>query len=767
MGASDQLGFDHLILHQYTESAYLQYAMATVRDRALAQVQDGQKPVQRRILYAMRQLGLGSNAKPVKSARVVGDVLGKFHPHGDSAAYEAMVRMAQPFSLRYPLIQGQGNFGSRDGDSAAAMRYTEARLTPIAELLLSELDSGTVDFVPNYDGSFQEPSLLPARLPFLLLNGSMGIAVGMACDIPPHNLSEVAQAAKLVLRNPQASLDEVLSVLPGPDFPDGGQLISSPQEIRAAYTSGRGSLRMRARWSREELARGQYQIVIHELPYQVSVKRVLEQIEALASPQVPSGKKTITPQQAVLKQGAMALIESAADESDQDQAIRLIVAPRTSKVDAHELMAFLFANTDLETSVTVNMTAISEDGNPRTQGLLSLLTQWCAFRMQTVRRRTEHELGLVESRIHLLQGRMIVYLKVDEVIRVIREAQEPRAALMEQFGLSEVQADDILEMRLRALAGLEGLRIEKELGERLAEQARLRDLLDRPEALLDLVADEIDHDRAKFGDERRTLLLPTPRAASTASTARHVVDEPITIAVSRNLWVRAKAGHDVADDSFTFKPGDGRLATLPARTSGEFCVLDAAGRAYSVASSAIPLGRGDGVPLTALIELQPGCPPAHFVPCEDNRRYAFISSDGFGFQSPARSLSTRLKAGKAFISLSEAATLLPPVALPSEEAGYLAIGASDGKLLVFPLAELKTLSNGGKGVMLMALSEGACVSAAAYLPELVLRATLLAPNGQSCEVELSGEVLQKYVLHRARRGASLPKKQVWTVLAQT
>ena len=487
-----------LPLDRYAEQAYLAYAMSVVRSRALPQVEDGLKPVQRRILFAMNEMRLAATAKHVKSARVVGDVIGKYHPHGDSSVYDAMVRVAQDFSLRYPLVDGQGNFGSRDGDSAAAMRYTECRLTPIAELLLSEIDRGTVDFIPNYDGAFEEPQLLPARLPFVLLNGASGIAVGMATEIPPHNLREVAEATCHLIRHPEATLDDVLAMLPGPDFPGGGQLISTPQTIREAYATGRGSLRLRARWKIEELARGQWRAIVEELPHGVSAAQVLSEIETLTNPQPRAGKKEVSQEQKNLRQLVLGALDTVRDESSDKAPVRIVLEPKSSRQNRDEFMAVLLAHTSLETSASVNMTMIGRDGRPQQKNLVQILREWIDFRYVTVERRTRHRLDEVDRRIHILEGRMIAFLHIEEVIRVIRESDEPKPALIAAFGLSDVQAEDILEIRLRQLARLEGFKIEKELAELKDERAGLQHLLDSRAAMTKLILKEIQDDAKKL-----------------------------------------------------------------------------------------------------------------------------------------------------------------------------------------------------------------------------------------------------------------------------
>jgi topoisomerase-4 subunit A len=751
-----------LTLHRYTEDAYLEYAIATVKGRALAQVQDGLKPVQRRILYTMRQLGLVPTAKPVKSARVVGDVLGKYHPHGDQAAYDAMVRMAQDFTLRYPLILGQGNYGSRDGDPAAAMRYTEARLSPFADLLLSELGQGTVDFAPNYDGSLEEPTLLPARLPMLLLNGTTGIAVGLAADVPPHNLREVAKSCALVVKNPDTTLDQVLEVLGGPDLPGGGSLISMPEEIRAAYETGRGTFRLRARWVKEDLARGQWQIVVTELPWQVSTRQILEELDALTNPQPPAGKKTITQQQANLKQVALDLLEKATDESDKDSAVRLVLVPRTSKVNPEQLMAFLLANTSLETNISLNMTVVGLDGRPATKGLMAVLQEWAQFRLATVRRRLTYELEQAQRRVHLLEGRLLVFLNLDAVIACIREAEDPKAELMSKFSLSETQAEDILEMRLRQLNKLEGIKIEAELNTLRKEIDRLSKLLSSETAMRSLVAEEIEADAKKYGDDRRTVVAPEPRQRTTVKMAPAVVDEDVTVVVSKNLWVKAYKGKGLSPEQFSFKAGDAMLFVTETRTTSQLCLLDERGRAYSFSASAVPSGRGDGVPLSTLIELQEGAFPVGILSGDPDSVYLFAGDTGYGLTAPLKSLQSRQKAGKSFLTLDPGEKALPPIAV--KDMRMLISGATNGRLLAFDIAEVKHLPAGGRGVMLMVLEEGQRLSGMSVCSQLPPSVRVQTPKGPK-NLKLQPEDWAKYTAKRARKGALLPDGAVFIGIA--
>lgn len=550
-----------LTLAHYAERAYLDYAVSVVKGRALPEVADGQKPVQRRILFAMHEMGLRADAKPVKSARVVGDVLGKYHPHGDQSAYDALVRLVQDFSLRYPLIDGQGNFGSRDGDGAAAMRYTEARLTPISRLLLEELDQGTVDFIPNYDGSMDEPRLLPARLPFVLLNGASGIAVGMATEIPSHNLREVATAAVALIRDDKLTSTDLMQYMPGPDFPGGGQIISSAADIAQIYETGRGSLKVRARWKIEDLARGQWQLVVTELPPNTSSQKVLEEIEELTNPKVRAGKKSLTPEQLQLKQTLLGLLDAVRDESGKDAPVRLVFEPKSKNIGQQEFANALLAHTSLESGAAINLVMIGTDGRPRQKGLREILREWIDYRFATVTRRTRHRLAKVEDRIHILEGRQLVLLNIDEVIRIIRESDEPKPALMQAFGLSERQAEDILEIRLRQLARLEAIKIEQELKDLREEQAELDVLLKSETMMRRRIVKEIETDAKQFGDDRRTLIQEERRAAAEVK----VVDEPVTVIVSQKGWVRTRQGHGHDATQFGFKAGDTLYDTFECR----------------------------------------------------------------------------------------------------------------------------------------------------------------------------------------------------------
>ena len=740
-----------LPLDRYAERAYLAYAMSVVRARALPQVEDGLKPVQRRILYAMNQMRLAAGAKHVKSARVVGDVIGKYHPHGDSSVYDAMVRVAQDFSLRYPLVDGQGNFGSRDGDGAAAMRYTECRLTPFAELLLGEIDRGTTDFIENYDGSMTEPKLLPARLPVVLLNGASGIAVGMATEIPPHNLREVADAAKLLIRKPEAVLEEVLAVMPGPDFPGGGQLISSPGDIREAYAGGRGSLRMRARWRVEELARGQWRVIVDELPHGVSVAQVLSEIESLTNPQPRAGKKDVSQEQKNLKAVVLGVLDSVRDESSDQQAVRIMLEPKSSRIPVDEFMAVLLAHTSLESSVPINLTMVGRDGRPQQKGLIAILREWIAFRYDTVERRSRHRLGEVEHRMHILEGRMTVFLRIEEVIRCIRESDEPKPDLMVRFGLTAIQAEDILEIRLRQLARLEGIRIEKELGELGTEHGQLRTLLDSRSEMTKLIVREIGEDAKRFGDGRRTLL---EAVAPMTQVEVSVPDEPVTVIISRNGWVRARQGHGVDPAGITYKTGDDAWRVMEARTVWPLVIIDNHGRAYSIKVSDLPGGRGDGAPLNTMVDFQDGGKPVQVLAAPPDARFLVAGSGGYGFIATVADMVGRNKAGKAFLSLETKERPVAPAAIAGTSAAIL---TQAGRLLVFPLAELRAMAK-GKGLMLIDLAKGDEVVGVAALGDEPLVVEGTGRGGKLVRQAIDSRSQEAFRGARARRGHGIPFK---------
>jgi topoisomerase IV subunit A len=702
-----------LDLASYAQRAYLEYALSVVKGRALPDVCDGQKPVQRRILYSMSRMGLGytgaGGARPVKSARVVGDVLGRFHPHGDQAAYDALVRMAQDFSQRYPLIDGHGNFGSRDGDGAAAMRYTEARLARITNLLLDEIDEGTVAFIPNYDGSTQEPQQLPARLPFTLLNGASGIAVGLATEIPSHNLREVADACVALIKNSKLPDEELAELLPGPDYPGGGQIISPASDIAEAYRTGRGSLKVRARWKIEELARGQWQLVVNELPPGVSTQKVLEEIEELTNPKVKAGKKALSQEQVQLKQTVLSVLDTVRDESSKDAAVRLVFEPKTSRIEQRDLITTLLAQTSLESSSPINLTSIGLDGRPVQKSLRQMLLEWIEFRQATIERRSRHRLGKVLDRIHILEGRQLVLLNIDEVIAIIRRSDEPKAALIARFSLSDRQAEDILEIRLRQLARLEAIKIEQELKELREEQGKLEEILGSPAALRRLMVKEIEQDAKQFADARRTLIQAEKRSVAEIK----VIDEPVTVVVSQKGWVRAKqgwarerAGATATSQEFAFKAGDGLYAAFECRTVDTLLAFGSNGRVYTVPVSTLPGARGDGQPLTTLIELEPGTHLVHYFAGAPGAWLLLSSSGGYGFLATVENMMSRLKAGKAFISCGEGEVVCRPSPAnvpPQATATHVACASTGGRILTFEIGELKPMSNGGRGLMLIDL----------------------------------------------------------------
>ena len=742
-----------LTLSTFAERAYLDYAISVVKGRALPDVSDGQKPVQRRILYRMNELRLSASAKPSKSAAVVGDVMGKLHPHGDQSIYDAMVRMAQDFSLRYPLIDGQGNFGSRDGDGAAAMRYTEARLSPIATLLLDEIDQGTVDFQPNYDGVHKEPTKLPARLPMVLLNGASGIAVGLATEIPSHNLTEVAQAAVAMIRNPKITHAELMALMPGPDFPGGGQIITPPAQIAEMYATGRGSMKVRARWKIEELARGQWQVVVSELPPGTSSQKVAEEIDELTNPKIKMGKKALSPEQLTLKQLILGSLDKIRDESGRAAPVRLVFEPKSKNQDQTEFMQMLLAHTSLESSNSINLVMIGGDGRPRQKGLTDILQEWIDFRFVTVRRRTEHRLGKVNDRIHILEGREAVLLNIDEVIRIIRNSDEPKPALIAEFNLSDIQAEDILELRLRQLARLEHIKIQQDLAALRKDKGSLQDILDNPSTLKRLIIKEIEADAKQYGDVRRTLIEEAQRA----TTEQKVIDEPVTVIISEKGWVRARTGigHDVAQ--FTFKAGDSLYGAFECRTVDTLLGFGDNGKVYSVPVAALPGARGDGVPVTTLVDLSGGVRILHYFAGSAGTNLLMSSSSGYGFAAKAGDMVSRLKGGKAFMTLDEGGVPLLPQVIAAN-ASAVACLSEKGRLLVFGMDELKTLANGGRGVTLMELEPKEKLLSVQPISQKGVTVHGTWAGNKPREVDLSASGLAVHFGKRARKGKALVAK---------
>ena len=748
---------ESLTLANYAERAYLDYAISVVKGRALPELADGQKPVQRRILYSMNEMSLKADAKPVKSARVVGDVLGKFHPHGDQSAYDALVRLAQNFSLRYPLIDGQGNFGSRDGDGAAAMRYTEARLTKIASLLLDEINQGTVDYIPNYDGTMEEPALLPARLPFVLLNGASGIAVGMATEIPSHNLREVAAASIAVLKNPKIHEDEILSLIPGPDFPGGGQIISAAEEIAEIYKVGRGSLKVRARWSVEEMARGQWKLVMNELPPNTSAQKVLQEIEELTNPKVKVGKKALTAEQNSLKQATLALLDGVRDESSKDAAVRLVFEPKTKNIDEAEFANFLLAHTSLESNASINLVMIGTDGRPRQKGILSILQEWAQFRIETVTRRTNHRLGKVNDRMHILEGRQLVLLNIDEVIRIIRNSDEPKVDLMAAFKLSDRQAEDILEIRLRQLARLEAIKIEQELSELRTEKEDLESLLGSDALMRKKIIKEVEADAKAFGDDRRTLIQEEKRSV----VQTKIIDEPVTVIVSQKGWVRSRQGHGHDAFQFAFKAGDALFAIYECRTVDIMIGIGSNGRAYSVPVSDLPGARGDGSPYTSFINLVPGTQMVSYYAGSGDDLLLIAMASGNGFLANVSDMVTRNKAGKSFVGVDEkfeGGDRVLPLQVVREGMTMVACLSGNGRLLTFEIADLKRLQAGGKGVILMDLDAKESLQSAIAFGTKGLQMDGSGRAGKPTSVNISYKTLMDFKAQRARKGHAIEPK---------
>ncbi len=672
-------GTELLPLKAYTEKAYLSYARYVIMDRALPHIGDGLKPVQRRIIYAMSELGLGTGAKPKKAARTIGDVIGKFHPHGELACYEAMVLMAQPFSYRYPLVDGQGNFGSPDDPkSFAAMRYTEARLAPFAEVLLAELEQGTVDWSPNFDGTLQEPVLLPARLPHVLLNGATGIAVGMATDIPPHNAREVVQACIHLLEHPQATVEQLCAHIQGPDFPTEAEIITPREEIVRIYETGTGSIRMRARYERDH-----GDIIITALPYQVSGAKVLEQIAAQ------------------MRAKKLPMVEDLRDESDHENPTRLVIVLHSAREDAEALMAHLFVTTDLERSYRVNMNVIGLNERPHVKNLRQLLTEWLAFRTATVRRRLQFRLDQVMRRLHLLDGLLIAYSHLDEVIAIIRDADRPKPVLIERFHLSDEQAETILELRLRRLGKLEESHLRSEQKTLTAERERLDKTLASPRRLQNLLRKELTQDAERYGDARRSPLVARQPAQAMQDTAR-VPSEPVTVVLSEKGWVRAAKGHDIDPTTLSYKAGDGCMAAVRGKSTQLAVFLDTTGRTYTLPAHTLPSARGQGEPLTGRFSPPEGASFVAVMLGDADDLYVMASDAGYGFVVSLSELYARHRDGRVVLTLPEGAHVLPPVAVKDAETAVLAVTSSTGRLLIFPLPQLPRLAK-GKGYKLISI----------------------------------------------------------------
>ncbi len=731
----DAEGIERLPLKTFTEKAYLDYSMYVILDRALPHVGDGLKPVQRRILYAMSELGLSASAKFKKSARTVGDVLGKFHPHGDSACYEAMVLMAQSFSYRYPLIDGQGNWGSPDDPkSFAAMRYTESRLTPYAQLLLSELGQGTVDWAPNFDGTLEEPRTLPARLPNVLLNGTTGIAVGMATDIPPHNLREVASACIRLLENAKTTLEELCEHIPGPDFPTEAEIITPRAELLRMYQSGNGSVRMRARY---ELEQGD--IVITALPYQVSGARILEQIAA----QMQAKK--------------LPMVEDLRDESDHENPTRLVIVPRSNRVDVERLMLHLFATTELERSYRVNLNVIGLNGRPQVKNLRELLGEWLDFRYETVRRRLEYRLNKVRERLHLLQGLLIAFLNLDEVIHIIRTADEPKVELMRRFDLSEAQANYVLDTKLRQLARLEEMKIKAEQAELAAERDQLEKTLGSKQRMKTLIRQEILADAEQYGDARRSPMVE--RAAAEALQETDLTpSEPVTVVLSAHGWARAAKGHDIDAAGLSYKAGDRFLDAARLRSNQPVVFLDSTGRSYSLPAHSLPSARSQGEPLTGRLSPSSGAVFTAVLGGDPEQWYLMASDAGYGFVVQLKELYAKNKAGKAVLSLPKGARVLHPALVVNAADDRLVAISNEGRMLVFPVSELPALSR-GKGNKIMSIPSKRAAAHEEYLVAVACVSAdsrLLVYSGKR-HLSLKGADLDHYQGERGRRGNKLPR----------
>ncbi|MGE8261060.1 MAG: DNA topoisomerase IV subunit A [Stenotrophomonas sp.] len=726
-------GFEQLPLREYAERAYLDYSMYVVLDRALPFLGDGLKPVQRRIIYAMSELGLNASSKPKKSARTVGDVIGKYHPHGDSACYEALVLMAQPFSYRYPLIEGQGNFGSTDDPkSFAAMRYTESKLTPIAEVLLGEINQGTTDWTPNFDGTLEEPTWMPARLPHLLLNGTTGIAVGMATDVPPHNLNEIVSALLHLLDDPDATVTDLCEHVKGPDYPSFAEIITPIADLRTMYETGYGSVRARSTFLKEN-----GNIVVNALPFQVSPSKVIEQIAAQ------------------MRAKKLPWLEDIRDESDHANPVRVVLVPRSNRVDAEQLMGHLFATTDMERSYRVNLNVIGLDGRPQVKNLKTLLSEWLAFRSSTVTRRLQHRLQKVERRLHLLEGLLVAFLNLDEVIHIIRTEDEPKAALIARFGLSEDQAEYILETKLKQLARLEEMKIRGEQDELAKERDKIVGILESKAKLKKLIRDELVADAKKFGDDRRSPLVQRG-AAQAIDETELVPSEPMTVVLSEKGWIRAAKGHDMDPSTLSYRDGDALLGSVRARSTQQVAFLDSEGRAYSTLIHTLPSARGNGEPLTGRFSPAPGSAFMTLASGENNTRFVLASTHGYGFVTRFENLTGRNKAGKAMLNLTSGSKVLTPAVVANPETDRIVAVTSSGNLLAIAASDLPELDK-GKGNKIIDIPKAKLATERVVAVVSVAPGnTLLVRSGQRT-MNLSFKDLDTYLGTRATRGHLLPR----------
>ncbi len=731
----DQDGIEQVSMKQYTEKAYLDYSMYVILDRALPHVGDGLKPVQRRIIYAMSELGLKATAKFKKSARTVGDVIGKFHPHGDSAAYEAMVLMAQDFSYRYPLVDGQGNWGSPDDPkSFAAMRYTESRLTAYAEVLLAELGQGTVDWTPNFDGTMDEPTVLPAQVPNILLNGTTGIAVGMATDVPPHNLREVVSAAIHLLEHSRATVEELCEFVQGPDFPTSAEIITPPEDIIAIYKSGRGGLRMRAIWEREG-----GDVVINALPHQVSGSKILEQIA-----QQMQAKK-------------LPMVADLRDESDHENPTRLLIIPRSNRVDVEAMMSHLFSTTDLERSYRVNLNVIGIDGRPGVKGLDRILKEWLSFRTETVRRRLEYRLERVLKRLHVLEGYMIAFLNIDEVIHIIRTEEKPKQVMMERFALTDVQAEAVLELKLRHLAKLEEVKISGEQDELAKERDDLQKVLGSAARLKTMIKKELIAVAEQYGDDRRSPIVLRDEAKA-FSELELVAADPITVVMSEKGWIRAGKGHDIDPTSLSYKSGDSYKLSVCGRSNQPTVILDSTGRAYTLASHNLPSARGQGEPATGRINPPSGATFEGLMMGGDDDLYLLASDAGYGFVAKLGDLQSKNKAGKSALSLPKGGRVMQPSPITAVEGAWVAAVSNEGRMLIFPLADLPQMAR-GKGNKIIGIPTARVQSREEYLiaVQVVTESDVLVVHAGKRLHKLKFSDLEHYRGERGRRGNKLPR----------
>lgn len=728
MGTFDNL--EKIPLATFAEKAYLDYSMYVILDRALPHLGDGLKPVQRRIVYAMSELGLSASAKYKKSARTIGDVLGKFHPHGDSACYEAMVIMAQDFNYRYPLIDGQGNWGSIDDPkSFAAMRYTEARLSPFSQILLSELGQGTVDWGPNFDGTLEEPKVLPARLPVVLLNGTTGIAVGMATDIPPHHAGEVTEACIALLENPDLSVKDLTRFIPGPDFPTGGEIITPKAELRTLYQTGTGTLKVRATYKKSD-----QEVIITALPYQVSGAKIIEQI----AKQMQAKK--------------LPMVVDLRDESDHHNPVRLVLVLKSNRVDIDGLMGHLFATTDCEKTVRVNLNMIGLDGRPKVKDLKSLLTEWLEFRQKTVRRRLQYRLDRVLARLHILDGLLIAYLNIDEVIRIIREEEDPKKELMQAFDLSEIQADAILDLKLRHLAKLEEQQIRSEQKALSEERKQLEKTLKSDTLLKALMKKELEEAAALFPDKRRTKIIEREQAQA-FEAAEEAPNDNVTVVLSQMGWIRQAKGHEIVGSEMSYKTGDAFLMQLKCQANQTLAFLDSTGRVYSALAHQLPSARGFGEPLSARFQLSAGATWVGMCVVQPKQSVLLCSSEGYGFVTSAEELMTRNKAGKALLTCKEGVRALPPVVLNTTKNVRVALISQDGRLIVLSLEDIPVLAKGkGNKLIQVKATEESC----AWIAVLSGDVSLTILSGKK-KLQLSSKQLDDYFSERGKRGQKLPK----------